>query len=228
MEEASDQQIFVFGGVKQIIGVVKDYHHKSLKSSFEPIIFYLQPTGWEYVTLDIASADNTAAQIDEIIAYAEQQWKELYPNEPFHYFFLDDRFDQQYRADQQFHLLFNLFSGLVIFIACMGLFGLSAYSEMQKTKEIGVRKVLGASAQSIVALLSKDFIRLVLISGTIALPLAYWLIQQWLENYAFRVDISWWMFFLPLATVLLIALLTISFQTIRAALANPVNSLRYE
>ncbi len=228
VEEAIDQQIFVFGGVKQIIGVVKDYHHKSLKSSFEPIIFYLQPTGWEYVTLDIASADNTAAQIDEIIAYAEQQWKELYPNEPFHYFFLDDRFDQQYRADQQFHLLFNLFSGLVIFIACMGLFGLSAYSAMQKTKEIGVRKVLGASAQSIVALLSKDFIRLVLISGTIALPLAYWLIQQWLENYAFRVDISWWMFFLPLATVLLIALLTISFQTIRAALANPADSLRYE
>ncbi|MEM6843868.1 MAG: ABC transporter permease [Bacteroidota bacterium] len=227
-EEAIDEQIFVFGGVKQIIGVVKDYHHKSLKSSFEPIIFYLQPTGWEYVTLDIASADNAAKQIDEIIAYAEQQWKELYPDEPFHYFFLDDRFNQQYQADQRFRLLFNLFSGLVIFIACMGLFGLSAYSAVQKTKEIGVRKVLGASVQSIVALLSKDFIRLVIISGVIALPLAYWLIQRWLENYAFRVDISWWMFLLPLVTVLFIALLTISFQTIKAAIANPADSLRYE
>ncbi|MEM9675373.1 MAG: ABC transporter permease [Bacteroidota bacterium] len=227
-EESIDQQIFVFGGVKQIIGVVKDYHHKSLKSSFEPIIFYLQPTGWEYVTLDIASADNSAERVDEIIAYAEQQWKELYPDQPFHYFFLDDRFNQQYQADRRFYLLFNLFSGLVIFIACMGLFGLSSYSAVQKTKEIGIRKVLGASVQSVVALLSKGFIRLVLISSVLALPLAYGFTQQWLENYAFRIDIHWWMFLLPLATVLLIALLTISFQTIKAALANPADSLRYE
>ncbi|WKN43716.1 ABC transporter permease [Tunicatimonas pelagia] len=227
-EEAIDQQIFVFGGVKQIVGVVKDYHHKSLKSSFEPIIFYLQPTGWEYVTLDIQASDNSVVRIDEIIAYAEQQWKVFYPDEPFQYFFLDDRFNQQYQADQQFHLLFNLFSGLVIFIACMGLFGLSSYAAVQKTKEIGVRKVLGASVQSVVALLSRDFIRLVLISSVLALPLAYWATRQWLENYAFRVDIHWWMFLLPLLAVLVIALLTVSVQTIRAALANPADSLRNE
>ena len=218
----------MFGGVKQIVGIVKDYHHKSLKSSFEPIIFYLQPTGWEYITLDIAATGQSTEQLDEIIAYAEQQWRALYSNEPFHYFFLDDRFNQQYQADQRFHLLFNLFSGLVIFIACMGLFGLSSYSAVQKTKEIGVRKLLGASVQSIVALLSQDFVKLILSSSVLALPLAYWATQRWLENYAFRVDVRWWMFLLPLLAVLVIALLTISFQTIRAALANPADSLRYE
>ncbi|WPP51349.1 ABC transporter permease [Catalinimonas niigatensis] len=227
-EEAIDQQIFVFGGVKQIVGVVKDYHHKSLKSSFEPIIFYLQPSDWEFITLDITLADGSSVQVDEIITYAKQQWEQIYPDEPFHYFFLDDLFNQQYQADQRFHLLFNLFSGLIIFISCMGLFGLSSYSTIQKTKEIGVRKVLGASVQSIVALLSREFIRLVLLSSILALPFAYWAAQHWLKNYALRIDVSWWLLLSPIAIVLFIALLTISFQTIKAALANPVDALKYE
>ena len=226
VEEAIDQQIQVFGGVKQIVGVVKDYHHKSLKSNFEPIVFYLQPDGWEYMTLDVGST--SSEKLADVVAYAQEAWKEIYPNQPFNYFFLDDHFDQQYQADQQFYGLFNLFSGLAIFIACLGLFGLSSYTALQRTKEIGVRKVLGASVASIVRLLSKDFIQLVLVASLLALPVAYWALQQWLADYAFHITIHWWLLALPVVLVLLITLFTVSFQTVKAALANPVDSLKNE
>ena len=226
IEDAIDQQIAVFGGVKQIVGVVKDYHHKSLKSNFEPIVFYLQPDGWEYMTLDVGST--SSEKLADVVGYAEKAWKEIYPDEPFNYFFLDDYVNQQYQADQQFYALFNFFSGLAIFIACLGLFGLSSYTALQRTKEIGVRKVLGASVSSIVRLLSKDFIQLVLVASFLALPVAYWALQQWLADYAFRITIRWWLLALPVVLVLLITLFTVSFQTVRAALANPVDSLRNE
>ena len=226
VEDAIDQQIAVFGGVKQIVGVVKDYHHKSLKSNFEPIIFYLQPDGWEYMTLDVGST--SSEKLADVIKYAQKEWKEIYPDESFTYFFLDDYFNQQYQADQRFYELFNLFSGLAIFIACLGLFGLSSYTALQRTKEIGVRKVLGASVSSIVKLLSKDFVQLVLVASFLALPIAYWALQQWLADYAFHIAIRWWLLALPVVLVLLTTLFTVSFQTIKAALANPVDSLRNE
>ena len=225
-EDAIDQQIAVFGGVKQIVGVVKDYHHKSLKSNFEPIIFYLQPDGWEYMTLDVGAT--SSEKLADVVKYAQKEWKEIYPDESFNYFFLDDYFNQQYQADQQFYGLFNLFSGLAIFIACLGLFGLSSYTALQRTKEIGVRKVLGASVSSIVRLLSKDFIQLVLVASFLALPVAYWALEQWLADYAFHITIRWWLLALPVVLVLLITLFTVSFQTVKAALANPVDSLRNE
>ena len=226
VEDAIDQQIAVFGGVKQIVGVVKDYHHKSLKSNFEPIIFYLQPDGWEYMTLDVGAT--SSEKLADVVKYAQEEWKEIYPDESFSYFFLDDYFNQQYQADQQFYGLFNLFSGLAIFIACLGLFGLSSYTALQRTKEIGVRKVLGASVSSIVRLLSKDFIQLVLVASFLALPVAYWALEQWLADYAFHITIRWWLLALPVVLVLLITLFTVSFQTVKAALANPVDSLRNE
>ncbi len=226
LEDAIDQQIQVFGGLKQIVGVVKDYHHKSLKSNFEPIVFYLQPDGWEYMTLDVGST--SSEKLADVVGYAEKAWKEIYPDEPFNYFFLDDYFNQQYQADQQFYALFNFFSGLAIFIACLGLFGLSSYTALQRTKEIGVRKVLGASVSSIVRLLSKDFVQLVLVASFLALPVAYWALEQWLADYAFRITIRWWLLALPVVLVLLITLFTVSFQTVKAALANPVDSLRNE
>ena len=226
VEDAINQQIAVFGGVKQIVGVVKDYHHKSLKSNFEPIIFYLQPDGWEYMTLDVGAT--SSEKLADVVKYAQKEWKEIYPDESFSYFFLDDYFNQQYQADQQFYGLFNLFSGLAIFIACLGLFGLSSYTALQRTKEIGVRKVLGASVSSIVRLLSKDFIQLVLVASFLALPVAYWALEQWLADYAFRITIRWWLLALPVVLVLLITLFTVSFQTVKAALANPVDSLRNE
>ncbi len=226
MEDAIDQQIQVFGGLKQIVGVVKDYHHKSLKSNFEPIIFYLQPDGWDYMTLDVGST--SGEKLADVVEYAKEAWKEIYPDQPFNYFFLDDYFNQQYQADQQFYTLFNFFSGLAIFIACLGLFGLSSYTALQRTKEIGVRKVLGASVSSIVGLLSRDFIQLVLVASLLALQVAYWALQRWLADYAFHITVHWWLLALPVVLVLLITLFTVSFQTVKAALANPVDSLRNE
>lgn len=147
---------------------------------------------------------------------------------PFNYFFLDDFFNAQYRAEEQFGNVFTVASGLAIFIACLGLFGLSAFMVRQRTKEIGIRKVLGASTQNILMLLSRDFIKLVFIAGIIALPIAYWSLHRWLESYMVRIQLSWWLFFIPVVIVIGIAFFTVSFQTIKAALANPNNSLMHE
>ncbi|MEM9672288.1 MAG: ABC transporter permease [Bacteroidota bacterium] len=207
----------------RIIGVIKNFHQLGLQYDYDPMILTLQHQQESFYSCKV-QGENVAATIQAI----QQTYQQLFPDNPFSYFFLDEYFDQQYRADQQFGHVFLLFSGLAIFVACLGLLGLVTFTTSQRTKEIGIRKILGASIQSIVTLLSKEFIRLVLISSIIALPLAYWVTQQWLENYAFRIDIHWWMFLIPLILVLAIALLTISFQTIKAALANPADSLRYE
>jgi putative ABC transport system permease protein len=155
-------------------------------------------------------------------------YKELFPGNPFEYFFLDDYFNAQYRAEEQFGKVFTAASGLAIFIACLGLFGLSAFMVRQRTKEIGIRKVLGAPVQSILMLLSSDYIKLIAIAGLIALPIAYWSLHRWLESYMVRIPLSWWLFLIPVVIVILVALVTVSVQTIKAALANPAKSLRYE
>ncbi|MEX2593448.1 MAG: FtsX-like permease family protein [Anditalea sp.] len=164
----------------------------------------------------------------ETLEQLKATYTEMFPGSPYEYFFLDEFFYRQYKAERQFNLFFRIFSGLAIFIACLGLFGLSVYNVSQRTKEIGIRKVLGASVSNIVALLSKDFMKMVLMASILALPLAYWVIQRWLENYAFHIDISWWLLLVPVCLLLLITLLTVSFQSIKAALMNPVESLRSE
>jgi putative ABC transport system permease protein len=163
-----------------------------------------------------------------LIRQVEQVWKRMAPGMPFSYRFLDDSFDEMYRAEQRMGKLALAFSVLAIVVACMGLFGLATYAAEQRIKEIGIRKVLGASVAGIVEMLSRDFLRLVMIASLIAFPLAWWTMDKWLMNFAYRVDIEWWVFLLAAFIALVIALATVSYQAIRAAIMNPVKSLRTE
>lgn len=149
-------------------------------------------------------------------------------DEPFNYFFLDQYFDRQYKSDSTFNLLFILFSTVALVIACLGLFGLVAYTTLQRTKEIGVRKVLGASIQNILSLLSRDFIRLMVIAALLSVPLITWGLTQWLSQYAFRVELTPWLFLFPISMIFVIALLTVILKSMKVATTNPVESLRYE
>jgi putative ABC transport system permease protein len=155
-------------------------------------------------------------------------WSTAFAGNPFEYFFLDDYFNKQYENERKFEKLFFVFAILAIIIGCLGLFGLSAYTASQRIKEIGIRKVLGASVQDITKMLSTDFIKLVIIAIIIATPIAWWAMNKWLEDFAYRVNISWWIFGMAGFAALLIAMLTVSFQAIKAAIANPVKSLRTE
>jgi putative ABC transport system permease protein len=151
-----------------------------------------------------------------------------FPDDPFSYYFLDESFEQQYKEDSLFGKVFGLFASLAILIACFGLLGLSAYNILQRTKEIGIRKVMGASVNSLLFILSKDFLQLVLISFLISIPITWWVMHIWLQDFAYRINISWWVFLIAGVLAFLIALVTISFQAIKAAMANPVKSLRSE
>jgi len=211
-----------WGREGKIIGVVKDFNYLSLHEKVAPLTLRYETYG-KYISLKIKSADLTTA-----VSNIERKWSEVAPHRPFLYSFLDQSFNSQYVADIKFKTLFTIFSFLAILIACLGLLGLATYSAMQRTKEIGVRKVLGAEASSIVALLSKDFIKLVLIAILIATPFSWYAMNKWLDVYAYRVDISWWTFVLAGGMALGIAVITVSFHAIKAANANPVKSLRTE
>ncbi|MEO0330918.1 MAG: ABC transporter permease [Bacteroidota bacterium] len=205
-----------------VIGVVKNFSHRSPKEPDLPTILEYS-TYANYLTLDLSTKEvqTTSQSVEKI-------WRQLLPESPLSYFFLNDRYNQQYQADVQFGQVATLFAVLAILVACLGLFGLSSFTILQRTKEIGVRKVLGASLTEIVKLLSKSFIKLVLIACLLAYPLSYLSLQKWLLQYATRIELGWWMFLTPLGIILGITFLTISFQTIKAALANPADSLRYE
>ena len=205
-----------------IIGVVKDFNYVSLKYAIEPTVFYYGPENW------LMYIKTTGKDAPKAIAAAQKIWKTYVPDFPFEYSFLDDEFDKIYHAEQRTGVLFNVFSIVAIVISCLGLFGLSTYSAQVKTKEIGIRKVLGASVNSIANLLAKEFIVLVLFALLIATPIAWWLMNKWLQNYAYRINISWWIFLATALLAIVIALITVSFQAIKAALANPVKSLRTE
>jgi putative ABC transport system permease protein len=222
-EEALNDQIFFWGDTFKIVGVVKNYHQESLKKAFDPLVFrYNKSPGGSY------SIKFNTANVKTSMANFEEQWKTVFPGNPFISFFLDDHYNQQYKSDQQFGRIFGIFSTLAIFIACLGLFGLSSLTAIQRTKEIGVRKVLGASISGILGLMSRDYLWLMAIAITLAVPLAWWTMHTWLLNFAQRIDLSWWIFALPSAAVVLIALLTVSIHTLKAARTNPVKSLRYE
>ncbi|MEL6923080.1 MAG: FtsX-like permease family protein, partial [Bacteroidota bacterium] len=203
-----------------VIGVVKDFHFESLRENISAVSMWLDPAPG-FISMKVETDDLT-----NLLASVEQEWKAVAPDLPFAYRFMDDSFNQMYRQEQRISSIISLFSGLSIFIACLGLFGLAAFSTERRTKEIGVRKVLGASVVNLVALLSKDFLRLVAISLLIAIPLAWYAMNNWLADFAYRTDIKWWTFALAGAGALLIAFLTVSFQSIKAALMNPVKSLR--
>lgn len=205
-----------------IIGVLKKYYQQSPKEQQIPMIFRYRE-GADYFSVKLSSDDMQAA-----VAEVKEVWNKVYPNTVFHYFFLDEKYNQQYQADMRFGQVIATFSGLAIVIACLGLFGLSAFTIVQRTKEIGIRKVLGASVIQIVHLLSKDFVKVLLIAALVAIPVAYIGIQQWLSGYAVHISLSVWLFILPVLIILVIALFTVSFQTIKTALSNPTNALKQE
>ncbi|WP_026632297.1 ABC transporter permease [Dyadobacter alkalitolerans] len=222
-EEAIGRRFKQWGREGKIVGVVKDFHFRSLQETIKPLTMRIEPRGSELVSIKIDGSN-----IKETVAAVEQKWKTVMPNRPFSYYFMDEFFDRQYRSEERFEKLFFNFAILAIFISCLGLLGLASYSTMQRTKEIGVRKVMGASTGSIVGLLSKDFLKLVLIAFVIASPIAYYGMYRWLENFAYKTDIYWWIFAVAAFLSAAIAFATVSFQSIRAALMNPVKSLRSE
>ncbi len=205
-----------------IIGVVKDFNFQSLKEKIAPLIFF---TGWGKNILYVRTTGQVA---QHAIASVEKQYKKYAGDVPFKYNFLDKSFEAQYKTDQRSGVLFNVFAGIAIFISCLGLFGLATYTAEVKRKEIGIRKVLGSSVTGIVQMISKDFLKLVVISIIIAVPIAWWAMSKWLEGFAYRTNIEWWAFAFAGVLALLIAFITVSFQTIKAAIANPVDSLRSE
>jgi putative ABC transport system permease protein len=205
-----------------IIGVVKDFNFKSLRENIEPMVLKNEDNNG---ALSIHISSNNIAML---ISQIESKWKSFSPNQQINYSFMDQQFEATYRSEQRMGTIFLSFTTLTIIIACLGLFGLAAYAAEQRTKEIGIRKILGANVSTIVGLLSKDFLKLVLISIVIATPFAWWAMQKWLQSFAYRQNIQWWVIALAGFTAILIAFATISFQSIKAALSNPVNSLRSE
>ncbi|HLK26929.1 MAG TPA: FtsX-like permease family protein, partial [Puia sp.] len=205
-----------------IIGVVKDYHFETLSKKIEPEEHRLA-SGYEmYFMFKIK-----AGQTQQAIAKIEKEWKNI-TDYPFEYTFLDQTIAKMYDADMRWQKTIQASCFFAIFIACMGLFGLSAINAINRTKEVGIRKVLGASVKEIVVTLSSNFLIMVAISIAIATPFAWWLMNKWLEDFAYRIHISWWMFAIVGATALIIAFVAVSFQSIKAAMANPVKSLRSE
>ena len=222
-EQAIGRKFDQWGRNGTIVGVMKDFHFQSLQEKIQPLSMRIEPGACDLVSVNV-----DGHHLPTTIAAIEQTWKSVLPDKPFSYYFLDERFDKQYRSEERFGKLFLYFAGLAIFISCLGLMGLASYSTFQRTKEIGVRKVIGASVTNIVFLLSKDFLKLVVLSFLIAAPLAWIFGHGWLQGFAYRIDIYWWIFVLAGLIALLIALFTVSFLAIRAALANPVLSLRSE
>jgi putative ABC transport system permease protein len=209
---------------RRISGVVSNFHIESLKAPARPTFYVVRPELRDgYLSVKIKGTDTEAT-----IAQMQNIWQRYWPESPLEYHFLDERFDQQYRAEQQLSHVFGLFAGLAVLVACLGLFGLTVFMAERRTKEIGIRKVLGASVAGITRLLAKDFLLLVLVAIVIASPIAWYFMQNWLTGFAYHIELTWWVFALAGLTALLIALLTVGIQSIRAALANPVKSLRSE
>ena len=227
-ETAVNQKIvFKFGPIErtaEVIGVVEDYHQQSLQYAYNPIVF-LNFAGYNsvsYITLNIVG------NVHESMMEIEAKFKEFFPNDLYRHFFVDDHFNKQYDAEVKFGKVCLLFSILAILIAALGLFGLGSYMAIQKTKEISIRKVLGASVGQALVIIPKNLLSLVLLSGAIAFPVIYIITQKWLESYAFKIEMGIWMFVIPLLIVMLVALLSIITQSLRAAMVNPADTLRSE
>ena len=212
----------------RVIGIVKDFNIESLRSTVVPFALFHTSSKTYDMGNSYISARVKAGKISAAINKLQKQWKSFAPDTPFEYSFLDEEFGALYRSEQRMSVVFSLFTALSIFVACLGLFGLAAYTAERRRKEIGIRKVLGASVQSVVAMLSGEFVKMVLIATLIAFPVAWWAMTKWLEDFAYRINISWWMFVIAGITAVVIALITVSFQAIKAAVANPVKSLRTE
>jgi putative ABC transport system permease protein len=208
----------------RIIGVVNDYHQQSLQYNFDPIVFYPeQPVNMTNFSLKLNTTN-----LAQVVDHAKKTWSAAFSQSPLQFFFLDEYFNRQYKSDQLFSTILWWFTILAIIVASLGLVGLSLYAVAKRTKEIGIRKVLGANILQITTLITRDYIRLVLYAGIIAVPAAYLLLRNWLKDYAFHVTITAWFFILPVVLILVIALATVLYQSLKAAITNPVKSLRTE
>jgi len=207
----------------EVVGVVNDFHVSSLHDEIKPVILMNFPEFYYEAGIKV-----NAGQLRETVKYIEAQWTALYPDSYFEYFFLDEELAKLYRQDERTFTLFKIFAGVSIFIGCLGLYGLISFMANQKLKEVGIRKVMGASVASIVVLFSKDFIRLIVIAFVIAAPLAWYFMNQWLQGFAYHIDIHWSVFLISILSTLCIALLTVSYRSIRAAVSNPSETLRTE
>ncbi len=212
-----------WGREGEVIGVVKDFHYISLHKNIEPLTLPFQAYASRYLSLKVNSDD-----MEKTIAEVEEVWKSVAPHRPFLYSFLDEDFNKQYESDFRFRKIFTTFSVLAIMIACLGLLGLATYTAEQRTKEIGIRKVMGADVSSIVRLLSIDFIKLVFVAIVIATPVSWYAMNKWLEGFAYQEPIQWWIFLIAGSLAVVVAMITISFQSVKAALMNPVKSLKSE
>lgn len=202
--------------------VVKDFNFSSFHDPIKPLVLFNE--GWGGNLLVKLSGKH----LPQTLAFLESKWKELVPQRPFEYRFLDDDYNKLYQSEIRLGKVLNIFATIAILLAALGLFGLSAYTIQQRTKEIGIRKVLGASVPNVITLLSKDFLTLVIIASLIAFPIAWWAMNKWLEDFVYRVSIGWWIFLISGIIAVVISLLTVSFLAVKAAVANPVKSLRTE
>lgn len=218
-------QDFEYGGVRgKLIGVVKDFHFESLHQRVVPMIFAPASQGRSsYLVVKIAGS-----KMQQGISHLENTWKKMFPGRPFEYQFLDEQYRLLYNEEQKEGTLFTAFSGLAIFIACLGLFGLATFNTMQRVKEIGIRKVLGASVPNILGLLSKEIVILILVASALAWPVAWYAMSKWLDTFAYHVDMNVVIYLVAAVSAILLALVTVSAQTIKAAMTNPANTLRYE
>jgi ABC-type antimicrobial peptide transport system permease subunit len=223
LENPIGQQLTDLGNkhTMTIIGVVKDYHYGSLKEKIEPQILNLG--NCEYVIIKIEKG-----KIAQALPFVEKVFRKTFPEHYFYYRFLDDENASAYQSDKKWQQIITYSAGLAILICCVGLFGLTSFAAQQRIKEIGIRKVLGASIASVTVLLSKDFLKLVIVAVIVASPIAWYVMSKWLQGFAYRINISLWMFMLAGLGAIFIALVTVSFQAIKAAIANPVKSLRSE
>ncbi len=206
-----------------MVGVTDDFHQQSLRDKYDAVIFACIPDVQGKVSVKVNTTN-----IAQTVAMLKKIWTRFFPGDQFNYYFLDQHFNAQYQADQRFGKVFGIFTLIAIFVACLGLFGLVSYTIIQRTKEIGIRKVLGASVEGILQLLYKDFGALLIIAFLVAAPAAWYLIHHWLNGYAFRIAIGPALFLLPFGIILLLAFTTVSWLSIKSALMNPVKSLKTE
>jgi len=222
-QEALGKKIDCGENPKKIVGVINDFHFYGLQGSIEPLVLEIKPSKFNFLTLSI-----NPVNLSDTFSFFEEKWRELFPGHPFEYFFLDEDFNLQYQNEERTGKLFAVFTFLGFFIACLGLFGLASFTAEQRTKEIGIRKVLGASVSKIAMLLTLDFTKWILIASFVAWPVAYWISDKWLRNFAYRTDIPFVAFIVATLVTFIIALLTVSYQALKASLSNPVDVLRTE
>jgi ABC-type antimicrobial peptide transport system permease subunit len=224
-EDILNKEISIMGGLIKcpVVGVLKDFNARSLRNNLAPLLIATNSTMYRHASIKLSTA-NIASSMQSI----KKLWEQTFPNYVYEYRFLDDKIESFYKQENQLSQLYKIFAAIAIFLSCLGLYGLASFMAVQRIKEVGIRKVLGATAGNIVYLFSKEFIILIAIAFTIATPIAWYYMHQWLQDYAYRIDISWWLFAAGGIAAIIIALVTISFQAIKAAMANPVKSLRTE